>query len=262
MEISLQADFITKWDKYFMGAELPFVFFYSDEEKYAEHAAKKKGWTCMIAQLDPVRNGKTVTFAQDNIGCMGGVRASGYPVEYSENYRYFLSCGIEGKSGGLRLKKTAELVDDYMKTSPDFKSEGKYIVFKRWDKLEDGEDPRVVIFYATPDVLSGLFNLAGFDSADRFCVIAPFSSGCGSIINYPLLEEGREEPRSIIGMFDTSARPFVDENILSFALPLGVFAKLVYEMDESFLITDDWLRIGKRISKAGSSSTRMRKGNG
>ncbi len=252
MQIELQKEFLEKWEKYFSGADLPFVFFYSDEEKYAEHAVKKKGWTCMIAQLNPVRKGKTVTFTQDNIGCMGGVRASGYPTEYSENFRYFLSCGIEGKSEGLRLKKTPELVDEYMKTSPESKSEGKYIIFKRWDKLEDGEDPRVVIFYATPDILSGLFNLAGFNSADRFCVIAPFTSGCGSIINYPLLEGKREGPRSVIGMFDTSARPYVDENVLSFALPMGAFGKMVSEMDESFLITKDWERIGKRASKTGS----------
>ncbi len=139
MQNELQEVFIKKWNKYFSGADLPFVFFYSDEEKYAEHTVKKKGWTCMIA---------------------------------------------------------------------------------------------------------------------------PFSSGCGSIINYPLLENKREDLRSVIGMFDTSARPYVDEITLSFALPMGVFVKMVHEMDESFLITKDWERIGNRINKTGSNSNQMRADNG
>jgi len=43
MDTALQADFITKWDKYFKGAELPFVFFYSDDDKYARHMVEKRG---------------------------------------------------------------------------------------------------------------------------------------------------------------------------------------------------------------------------
>ena len=43
---------------------------------------------------------------------------------------------------------------------------GRFIVFKRWDALEETDTPEVVIFFASPDVLSGLFTLANFDEAE------------------------------------------------------------------------------------------------
>ena len=49
-------------------------------------------------------------------------------------------------------------------------------------------------------MLSGLFTLANFPSLDPQAVIAPFCSGCGSIISYPLLERKNENPRAVLGM--------------------------------------------------------------
>jgi hypothetical protein len=51
------------------------------------------------------------------------------------------------------------------------------------------DDPEVVIFFAQPDVLSGLFTLANYDEADPNGVFAPFAAGCGSIVHYPYLEK-------------------------------------------------------------------------
>jgi hypothetical protein len=38
------------------------------------------------------------------------------------------------------------------------------IVFKRWDTLDEADSPEVVIFFAPPDVISGLFTLAIADA--------------------------------------------------------------------------------------------------
>ena len=249
MNIELQKEFLAKWEQYFKGAELPFVFFYSDDDKYEEFLVGKKGFACMVAQIAPVLKGRTVAFSAGTISCKSGIRASGFPAEYSDDFRYFLSCGKNGESEGLRLKKTPAMVDAYMKTSPDAEAQGKYIIFKRWDRVEEGEDPEVVIFYSSPDVLSGLYCLFGFDSSDRFGVIAPFSSGCGSIINFPLKEQRSSEQRAVIGMFDISARPGVPENTLSFALPMERFRIMIQDMDESFLSTGHWRRLLQRIGR-------------
>ena len=120
--------------------------------------------------------------------------------------RYFLSCGIPGKTRGERYVKTPEMVDEIIKNTPSFTAPGKFIVFKRWDKLEEVDTPEVVIFFAIPDVLSGLFTLARFDETDRGAIQAPFGSGCASIVQNPYLEQQSEHPRAIIGMFDPSAR--------------------------------------------------------
>jgi hypothetical protein len=78
-------------------------------------------------------------------------------------------------------------------------------------------------------------------------VIAPFGSGCASIVQYPYLETKSARPRAVIGMFDVSARPYVNKDKLSFAAPMSKFKRMVDNMEESFLITPSWARIQKRI---------------
>ena len=60
------------------------------------------------------------------------------------------------------IKKTPEIAAEFLKHVPTFKAPGKFIVFKRWDRLEELDKPEVVVFFAQPDVLSGLFTLANF----------------------------------------------------------------------------------------------------
>ncbi len=50
-------------------------------------------------------------------------------------------------------------------------------------------------------------------------------------------------------MFDVSARPCVTEDILSFAVPMNKFARMVENIEESFLITHSWELVHKRINK-------------
>jgi hypothetical protein len=124
---------------------------------------------------------------------------------------------------------------------------GSYLVFKRLDQLAAGETPLAVIFFATPDVLAGLFTLANCDRPDPHGVICPMGSGCASIINYPYEEAQTEAPRCILGMFDVSARPSVPVGTLTFAIPMLRFEQMVANMEESFLITKSWEGVMKRL---------------
>jgi hypothetical protein len=105
----------------------------------------------------------------------------------------------------------------------------------------------VVIFFAQPDVLSGLFTLTSFDEADPNGVFAPFSAGCGTIVQYPYLEKDSDRPRGVLGMFDVSARPFVPKETLTLALPMKKFQRMIENMEESFLITPSWDKVKARI---------------
>jgi Uncharacterised ArCR, COG2043 len=127
------------------------------------------------------------------------------------------------------------------------KAPARFIVFKRFDMLEQSDDPVAVIFFATPDVLSGLFTLANFDEAEPNGIFCPFSAGCGSIVQYPYLEKDSARPRAVIGMFDVSARPYVPEETLTFAVPMNKFIRMVQNMDESFLITRSWEKVKKKM---------------
>jgi hypothetical protein len=50
-------------------------------------------------------------------------------------------------------------------------------------------------------------------------------------------------------MFDVSARPFVPKEMLTLAVPMNKFERMIENMDESFLITPSWDKVKKRISR-------------
>jgi len=180
--------FLKHWKEYFDDAELPIVFYYTDEEKFAENDPSTTG-PCLIANLVKVRRGTPLRFSIDSIGCPGGRRYTGFSETISENFEYFLSCGIPGVLEGERYKKSPELVRELLKRLPEFKAPKKFIVFKRWDQLDESDEPEVVIFFAKPDVLAGLFTLANFDEVEEG-VIAPFCSGCS--YSYASLSRDRQ----------------------------------------------------------------------
>ena len=247
MDMKLKEKFIAQWRRFFDGAELPICCYYTDEVKGAEPVEPSSGHRCILGDLIKILKGKSLYFDAESIGCFGGKRYLGFSQEVMPNFEYFLSCGIPGQLEGERYKKTPELVKEMMEKVPVYKAACKFIVFKRWDMLEEWDEPAVVIFFARPDVLSGLFTLANFDEAEPNGVFAPFAAGCGSIVHYPYLEKDSERPRAVLGMFDVSARPFVPENVLTFSVPMNKFTRMIDNMEESFLITRSWSKVNKRI---------------
>ena len=247
MDMAMKDRFLGLWGTYFPGAELPITFYYADEPRGVDEVEAATKHRCFLAQLAAVRKGRSLSFNNEAISCGGGKRYLGLPHGTMPDFEYFLSCGIPGKMEGERYKKSPEIVLEMMKKAPVFEAPARYAVFKRWDRLEADDEPAVVIFQDKPDVLSGLFTLSGFEESDINAVIAPFSAGCGSICQYPYLEQQKENPRAVIGMFDVSARPWVKKNTLSFAVPMKKFARMVDDMEESFLITPSWGKVRKRM---------------
>jgi hypothetical protein len=166
---------------------------------------------------------------------------------------YFLSCGIPGEMEGERYIKTPEIAREYFANVKTRKAPREYAIFKAFDQLAPEEEPEVIIFFAPPDVLSGLVVLTGFASERADAVRLPFSSGCGSILTHPLKEGEKEKPQAILGMFDISARPFVEPGFLTLAMPTKLFLTLLKNQDESFLITPSWKKVRARIASAGPS---------
>jgi hypothetical protein len=253
MDLNLKERFVSRWRQYFAGAELPIVFYYTGRRGQAK-MPQPKGHHCLICELGQVRKGTPLQFDVDTVPCGGGKRYLGFTPSLRPGFEYFLSCGIPGEMEGERYKQSPELVKALMTHMPEFEAPAPTIVFKRWDQIEADDKPAVMIFFAPPDVLSGLFTLAGFDEARPEAVIAPFSSGCGSIVYYPYQELRAESPKAVLGMFDVSARPCVPANTLSFAVPWPKFVRMVDQMDESFLITRSWHKVRARMAQGNPPS--------
>lgn len=248
--MQLKDGFLERWAKYFPGADLPVVFYYTDDPGEVRAAGEPKGWRCFIGALAKTRSGEPLAFDNAAVTCRGGKRYLGFTSELFPKFDYFLSCGLDGEVEGERYKKTPELVRQLMYGFEDLPAPARYIVFKRWDGLEEPDSPEGVVFFTYGDILSGLFTLANFDRADSEGVFAPFSAGCGSIVRFVRLEARKENPRAVLGMFDVSARPTVEGEQLSFSVPFEMFRRMVGNMDESFLITESWDKVRKRIAGA------------
>jgi hypothetical protein len=247
MDINFRNLFLEKWSKYFGACELPITFFYVEDPGEVDRANLPDGHSCIVCELAIVRKGRPLAWNVQSLGCGGSRRYLGYTDKMRPDFEFFLSHGIPGELEGERYIQTPEMVKELMSNMRCIPANGRYIVFKRFDQLTPDDDPAAVIFFAKPDVLSGLFTLANFDQADGNGVISPFSSGCGAIVYQPWFQGEQENPKAVLGMFDASARPCVPKDTLSFAIPMKKFKTMVGNMDESFLITDTWKTLQKRL---------------
>jgi uncharacterized protein (DUF169 family) len=247
MNLEIRDHFIQQWKKYFNNADLPITFYYTDDPGNASVMPSSGKWNCLICQLQKVRSGQSLAFNSESLKCGGAKRYLGFADKIRPNFEYFLSCGIENEMEGERYIRTPQLVKELMKNQKKLNIPGKFIVFKRWDNLNEDDNPEVVIFFAPPDILSGLFTLANYDQSEPDSTITPFAAGCGSLVYFPYIEKDSGRPRAVIGMFDVSARPCVQEGVLTFSVPIVKFTKMISYMDESFLITDSWKKVQNRI---------------
>lgn len=228
-------------------AEHPVLFRYVDDLPPGTYLPPEGARTCLFALLARTRaEGRPVALSAAHHGCPGGGYYLGFLETPRDGIEYFLSCGIPGTMEGERYLKTPALARARIAQAPVRPATGRYGLFSRADGPPCGERPEAVIFFASPDQIAGLHMLAGFDRDDD-AVIAPFSSGCGAIVTLPLAEGARKKPRAVLGLFDPSARPHVEANLLTFAVPYGMFERMAGNVAESFLAGRTWGAIRKRI---------------
>ena len=230
--------------------ESPLGIYYTNDKP--EGVTPKEGISgCMIGLLQNARKkGKTVYFDKSHFGCPGGAYYMGFLESPRPDIEYFLSCGIPGRMEGERYIKTPELAREYFGKMKPRPSPATYCVFKPVEQfLQDVVKPEVVVFFASPDMLSGLFTLANYALEKTDAVYTPFGSGCSAILTHPLREAEKDQSRVILGMFDVSARPMVEKDVLTIAMPYSVFLKLSGNVSGSFLQTESWKKVLHRIQK-------------
>lgn len=130
------------------------------------------------------------------------------------------------------------------------RAEKPYLNFIRIDKAESFEGTEGVLFYATPDMLSGLCGWAFFDNNETDAVVSQFGSGCSSVVSMTVVENDRQGYRCFIGLFDPSVRPYVGTNELSFTIPMSRFKRMTETMKECFLFDSHaWKKVKARLEE-------------
>jgi hypothetical protein len=246
MDMQFQIAFVSQWRKYFGEAELPLTIEYANEDRDIPAHIPGAEPHCIIGVLEKARAGSPVRMTRTSFGSAGGRFYCGFTPTIPSGVGEYFSHDDQGK--GQRYKKTPEIAWSAYDLDTPVPAPAANLIFKRWDLLSDADHPSVVIFFATPDVLSGLFTLANYaESRPEGVVMAPFATGCAAIVKYPGLEAKKEHPRAVLGMFDITARPFVPAGTLSLAIPIRKFEEMVSDMDESFLTTNSWQKVRARM---------------
>ena len=218
------------------GTQLPLMFGYSDMP--VAKTAKIGG--CFFKGLQVAREGTPVSLSAEVIGCGGGKLYTGFS-DMPERVPNFVSLTE-------KYKRTPEMVADYVKGLEMPRATKPYLNFVRIDQAESFEGFEGVMFYATPDVLSGLCGWAFYDTNEPDAVVARFGSGCSAVVSMTVVENARGGHRCYLGLFDPSVRPWVSPNELSLTIPMSRFKVMLDTMHDCFLFgSHAWERVKTRL---------------
>ncbi|MDR1756373.1 MAG: DUF169 domain-containing protein [Culturomica sp.] len=219
------------------AAELPLAFWYAG----APLAETGKTNGCFFREMGRVREGNPVSLNAGNIGCGGGKFYTGFS-EMPAHVPTFVSVKE-------RYKETPELVLDFIQQSTVPPASDKYLNIARIDRIEHFDRLEGIVFFATPDILSGLAAWAYFDNNADDAVTARFGSGCSTVITDTVVENRKGGRRTFIGCFDISVRPWLEADILSFAVPASRLREMYHTLRNSSLFgTPAWEKIRNRIN--------------
>lgn len=218
--------------------ELPIAFWYS--ETPVNIIPKING--CLFKAMKEVRHGTIISLDADTIGCGGGKFYTGF-TDMPERIPNFVSLKE-------KYKQTPELVTEFIEQLGVQRAVMNYLNFARIDQISDFENAEGLLFFATPDILSGLTTWAFFDNNSIDAVSTPFGSGCSVTITQTILENRQNGKRTFLGFFDPSVRPFFEPDILSFSIPISRFKEMYYTINECCLFdTHAWNKIKQRINE-------------
>lgn len=232
-------EFAEKFKEYFgEKSQLPIVVKYSIEP----YGTLENIGGCMFKQFHKAFNGESISFCKGTLTCGGGKLYNGLGLIPPGVYN-FVSNIEKYKQNPVIAEKSISLINPQLSEKP-------YINFIRVDKLENFEDTEGLIFFADPDVISGLFTWANYDHEDINSVQSPWGSGCSATVTALVNENKRNGRHCFIGLLDVSARIFFKSNIISFSIPMCRFEEMLKTLDKCCVSgAPAWLKLKKRINK-------------
>lgn len=218
------------------AAPLPVAFGYSHTPATEEREIPR----CMIGAVRKVCDGEPLTLTAGNVSCGGGSLYTAF-APMQERIPGFVS-EME------HYKQTPGQVREYIRNLDIRPAEKPCLNFVRMDRLSTLDDVEGILFFATPDMLSGLCSWAFYDNDADDAVCTRFASGCCSIVTFAVQENRKNGRSCFIGMLDPSARPLVPAHELTFVIPVHRFREMVQTMEHSALFRKAYSIVKKRIN--------------
>ncbi len=205
-------------------------------------------FSCVMGHLWRARRqGQAACFDRERFGCLGGAFYLGFLKPQLDFIARYVSTGIPGVVEGERYLASPEDCRRFFNTIDPRPAPARFCVFQPLSRFAPGQEPEVVIFFARPEIITGLHMLTAFVTGDFQAVAAPFGADCSQVVTWPLkfLQQGRLQ--AVLGGFDPSARKFHRPDELSFAVPWELFRRLAERWAESFLTGETWAGVKKKI---------------
>lgn len=215
-----------------------------------------KSFSCVVGNIWLARKKKGAAFVSaEKYGCLGGVY---YTSMMKPNLRFienYVSTGFEGTPlKGERYMPNPEAMREFVRKVEPRDAPGKYCIFKPLSQFTDEVRPEFVIFFARPEVLTGLFTQATFTTGDMECVVSPFGAGCTNIVAWPLYYKEKGMEKAVLGGMDPSARKFLKTDELTFTVPLSLYEKMLTALPESmFAHETDWKGVRKKVERSAKA---------
>lgn len=210
-----------------------------------------EGFSCVIGHIWRARKkGTAAYFDREHFGCLGGAFYLGFLKPQLDFIAHYVSSGIPGQLEGERYLESPEVTHRFFQTVDPRPAPDRFCVFKPVTRFEQNERPEVVIFFARPEVVSGLNQLATFVTNDFEAVYSPFGAGCSNIVTWPLRYLSQGKLKAVLGGWDPSDRKFVKTDEITFAVPYEMFRRMVTRWPDSFLTTGTWKTVRKKIDRS------------
>lgn len=230
--------FVEKLKRYFGDdMQLPIAFWRSNEPL----AQTEKIAGCFFKGFAAVRDGEPLSLSLQNCTCGGGRFYLGI-ADMPDRVPQFVSLTE-------KYKRSPEDVLKFVEDIEVKRSDLPFVNFERIDKLDTFDNIEGLMFFATPDVLSGLCGWAFFDTNDSGAVRTIFGSGCSTMISNVITENEKKGQSCYLGLFDPSVRPQVGANELGFSIPRSRLATMLATIDDCFLNgSHAWEKVKQRIA--------------
>lgn len=251
--------------------EEPMGMFYSETEPESGYAPKpgilpsieqearnevdwKSLWenfSCVFGQLWLARRKKTAAyFSQERFGCLGCAFFLGFMKPQLNFIVHYVSTGIPGVVAGERYLDSPERTRQYYDMMDPAPAPSRFCVFQPVSLIPGSQEIELVVFFARPEVISALHQLATFVTGDFEAVCSPFGAGCANIVTWPRRYRAQGKVKAVLGGWDPSDRRFLKPDEITFAVPWDMFEAMLVRWDQSFLITETWRNIRKKVEKS------------
>ncbi len=235
----------------FAPAPLPLPSIEEDRDRKVDWKLLNENWSCVLGKLRLARQKNTTAyFGKERFGCLGGAFFLGYNKPQLETIVHYVSTGIPNVLEGEHYFPSPESARNYYQEIDPEPAPGRFCVFKPISRLEQGELPEFVTFFARPEVISGLHQLTLFVTNDPEAVTSPWGAGCANLVAWPRKYKQNGSLKACLGGWDPSCRKFLKQDEITFTLPMEMCEQMLIRWEESFLTASAWKSVKKRIDRS------------